>query len=204
MGDGGQQMGTAGTSGGNGAGNGLVTFFGFQDTLSLDARGRFRLPDELANAVRARSKPFPGASGYERLSFYFVPGTGDRIFLYPVPNVQMVIDRFENPPPGMDPAEIRQARDYFYHCMRYVEGDRQNRFGIPDAVREHAGITDDVQRITVVAHNHWLSLGRADLEEQRAQENRQTFRKVSADFMDPAYPTAPTPPASVPEGDEQP
>ncbi len=203
MGDGGQIMGTAGNAREHASGNGLVTFFGFQDTLSLDARGRFRLPDDLAAALRARSLPLPGASGYERLSFYFVPGTEDRAFLYPVPNVQMVIDRFENPPPGMDPSVVRRARDYLYHCMRYVEGDRQNRFSIPDAVREHAGITDDVQRITLVAHNHWLSLGRADLEEQRAQKNRQTFKTAVADLMDPVYPPAPTPPASVPEGDEQ-
>ncbi len=204
MGNSEQAMGAAGFSGENGGGNGLIRIFGFQETLSLDPRGRFRLPDELARALLSKAAPMPGASGYERLAFYFVPGTADRVFLYPVPNVQMVIDRFESPPPGMDPAVVRRARDYFYQCMRYVEGDRQNRFAIPDGVRQHAGISDDVQRVTLVAHNHWLSLGRADLEEQRALEMRETFRAAVDDLMDPVYPPRPTPPASVPEGDEQP
>jgi DNA-binding transcriptional regulator/RsmH inhibitor MraZ len=188
-------------------GNGRVSVVGFQELLSLDNRGRFRLPDDLAGALRTELGRVGGASGYDRLCFYFVPGTGRRIFLYPVPNVQMAIDRFENPPPGMDPALVRRARDYFYFRMRFVEGDRQNRFSIPDGVRQHAGISDDVQRIALVAHNHWLSLGRADLEEQRALENLQTFDAAADELLDPVYPVCPVPPASPaspPEGDEQP
>ena len=200
-------MGAAEIPAGNGGGKGLVRLVAFQEALSLDNRGRFRLPDELAGALRTELGRVGSGSGYDRLALYFVPGTAKRVFLYPVPNVQIAIDRFENPPPGMAPAVVRRARDYFYYRMRFVEGDRQNRFSIPDGVRQHAAISDDVQEVTVVAHNHWLSLGRTDLEEQRALENLETFDRAADELLDPVYPVSPVPPAppeSASEGDGQP
>jgi DNA-binding transcriptional regulator/RsmH inhibitor MraZ len=208
MGEAERKVGTGEITGGIGRGNGLVSLVGFQEVLSLDGRGRFRLPDELAAALHTElGRLGAPAHSYDRLSFYFVPGTARRIFLYPVPNVQLAIDGFESPPPGMDPKVVRRARDYFYYRMRFVEGDRQNRFGLPEGVRQHAGISDDVQRVTLVAHNHWLSLGRTDLEEQRALEDLETFDSAADDLLDPVYavrPAIPTPPAGSTEGDEQP
>jgi DNA-binding transcriptional regulator/RsmH inhibitor MraZ len=203
----GHLMGTVETPAGNQGTNGLVSVVGFQEVLSLDNRGRFRLPDELAAALHTELGRVGSASPYERLAFYFVPGTARRIFLYPVPNVRLAIDRFENPPPGMEPAAVRRARDYFYYRMRFVEGDKQNRLSIPDGVRQHAGIDDDVQQITVVAHNHWISLGRADLEEQRALESVEVFDAAAEELLDPVYPVTPAlprPTAGASEGDEQP
>ena len=189
---------------GNGGAGGLVGIVGFEESLSLDERGRFRLPDELAAALQRELGRVGNGSAYDRLALYFVPAPAKRVFLYPVPNVRLAIERFETPPPGMDPAVVRRTRDYFYYRMRFVEADRQNRFGIPDGVRQHAGIDDDVQQITVVAHNHWLSLSRTDLEEQRALENLATFDSAADDLLDPVYPAFPAPPApsGASEGDE--
>ena len=196
-------MGVIETPTGNGGGNGLVRLVGFEESLSLDERGRFRLPDELSAALQRELGRVGNGAAFDRLALYFVPAAGKRVFLYPVPNVRLAIDRFETPPPGMDPAVVRRARDYFYYRMRFVEADRQNRFGIPDGVRQHAGITDDVQQISIVAHNHWLSLSRTDLEEQRALENLATFDSAADDLLDPVYPAFPAP-FGAPEGDEQP
>lgn len=192
---------------GNSGPNGLVRLFGVQEVLSLDNRGRFRLPDDLAGALRHELGRVGCGSAQDRLALYFVPGTARRIFLYPVPNVHLAVDRFENPPHGLDPAVVRRARDYFYYRMRFVEGDRQNRFNIPEGARQHAGIDDDVQQIAVVAHNYWLSFSRADLEEQRALENLATFDQAADELLDPVYrviPAPPVPPGSASEGDEEP
>ena len=185
----------------------LVRLLGYNESLSLDDRGRFRLPDQMANALQremGRVSDSSSPAPYERLALYFVPGTRERIFLYPAPNIQLAIDRFENPPPGMEPDVIRRARDYFYYRMRFVEADKQNRFLIPEGLREHAGIDEEVEQITVVAHNHWLSLSRSDREEQRAMENLEAFESAAPDLLNPVYPTPPLPTEAAPEGDEHP
>jgi len=191
---------------GNEQANGLVCLKGYQEVLSLDARGRFRLPDDLASRLARELGRVGNGSSEDRLALYFVPGTADRIFLYPAPNVHLAVDRFENPPPGMDPALVRRARDYFYARMRFVEGDRQNRFSIPDGLRQHARIDEDVQQVTIIAHNHWLSLSRSDVEEQRIADNREAFEMAAEDLVDPVYPAHPVPGApsgGAPEGDEE-
>ena len=87
---------------GNNGHPGLVRIFGYQESLRLDARGRFRIPDELAAALQ-RQLGRLGESGaarpaaFERLAFYFVPGTGRRIFLYPTPNIDLAVERFDLP-----------------------------------------------------------------------------------------------------------
>lgn len=186
-------MGVIETPAGNGATGGLVRVVGFQESLSLDERGRFRLPDDLAAALQRELGRVGGGAAFDRLALYFVPASGKRVFLYPVPNVRLALDRFEKPPAGMDPAVVRRARDYFYFRMRFVEADRQNRFSIPDGVRQHAGIDEAVQQITVVAHNNWLSLSRTDMEEQRAVEDLAAFDAAADELLDPV---CPAPPAS--------
>ena len=99
---------------GNDRNQSLVRLFGYQDSLSLDERGRFRLPDDLASAthrelgrVQRVAEPEVPLAAYERLSFYFVPGTQQRVFLYPIPNIDLALERFENPPPDID-AEVSE------------------------------------------------------------------------------------------------
>ncbi|MGD2175924.1 MAG: division/cell wall cluster transcriptional repressor MraZ [Candidatus Brocadiaceae bacterium] len=201
-------MGVIGSPAGDSGNGRLVRLLGFREELSLDRRGRFRLPDSLADLlnqelgrVGQRAGALDQTSGVRRLSFYFVPGTRQRIFVYPVPNISLAVDRFENPPRGMDPDVIRRARDYFYDQMRFVEADKQHRLVIPDGLRQHAGIDEDVQQITLVAHNNWLALTRSELVEQRTAENLEAFQKAAPDLLNPAYP--PRPPAPSETEDEQ-
>jgi len=173
---------------------GLVRIFGYQETVTLDSRGRCRLPDELAAAVqrelgrvqRAAAPDAPPAA-FERLAFYMAPGTRQRIFVYPTPNIRLAIESFESPPPGLPAEVVRQARDYFYYRMRFVEADKQNRLAIPDGLREHAQIGEQVKQITLVAQNHWLALSRAELVEQRAAEGLEAFEKAAPDLLNPVY-----------------
>ncbi len=191
-------MGVAELLAGNNGDRGFVRLFGYQESVSLDTRGRFRLPDDLAAAVhrelgrarRAAGADMPAAA-YERLSFYLAPGTRKRIFVYPIPNADLAVRRFENPPPGMDPEVIRQARDYFYNRVRFVEADKQNRLVIPEGLRQHADIDEQVQQITLVAQNYWLTLSRTELVEQRAAEEQEAFEQVAPDLLDPVYRTPP-------------
>ncbi len=178
------------------SGNGrYVRLFGYQDELSLDSRGRFRLPDQLVAVLRqelGRVRQNEGrlnqAPALERLAFYFVPGTGKRVFLYPAPNIELAIESFEDPPPGMDPDVIRRARDYFYYRMRFVEADKQNRLAIPDGLREHADIEEAVAQVSLIAHNYWLALTRSDVITQRSAENLEAFEQAAPDLLNPAYP----------------
>jgi DNA-binding transcriptional regulator/RsmH inhibitor MraZ len=185
-------MGTVGQSTGNGGRARYVRLFGYQDLLSLDARGRFRLPDELAGALQRELGRLQAAgaadvppTAFQRLSFYFVPGTRQRIFLYPTPNISLALESFENPPRDMDPELVRQARDYFYARMRFSETDRQNRLVIPEALCAHAGIDEQVQQIAVVAQNYWLALMRGELLERRAAESLEAFEQAAPDLLDP-------------------
>ncbi|MFO8006400.1 MAG: hypothetical protein R6V05_01550 [Candidatus Brocadiia bacterium] len=187
--------------------NGLVRLFGYHETLSLDQRGRFRLPDHLAGAlnqelgrVRQAAGALDQTGGPQRLAFYFVPGTRERIFLYPVPNAGLATDSFENPPPGVDPDVLRKARDYFYDLMRFVEADKQNRLLIPEELRTHAGIDQSVEQVTLVAHNNWLALSRSDLAEKRTRENLEAFEQAAPDLLNPVRSRPPE--SSAPEADQ--
>jgi DNA-binding transcriptional regulator/RsmH inhibitor MraZ len=204
MGDTGLQLGAEGRAW-------VVRVFGFQESLKLDNRGRFRLPDDLVGALhRALASAQAGpsaaaapAAAFERLSFYFVPGAGRRILLYPPSNITLAVERFEDPPPGMDPQDVRQARDYFYFRMRFVEADRQNRLLIPEGLREHAGIGPEVEEVSLVAHNYWLALSPSALVRQQVAQRLEAFGRMAPDLLDPAYrtPTVPrdvSPPDPVP------
>lgn len=183
----------------------MVRLFGFRETLSLDDRGRFRMPDTLAGALQqelGRLAPARPAAAFDRLALYFVPGTGQRIFLYPAPNVRLAVDSFESPPPGMDPEQVRRARDYFYQRMRFVEADKQNRFQLPDGLREHADIGEEADRVSLVAHNHWLALSRSDLAERRTQRNLEAFEAAAPDLLNPVYKRPEPPSEHSSEGDE--
>ena len=170
----------------------LVRLFGYHASLSLDARGRFRMPDDLAGAVQLALGRAQGdaqaaapASAFQRLSFYMVPATRERIFLYPVPNVRLAVGRVENPPAEMPADKARGARDYFFRMTRYMEADKQNRLAIPEGLRQHAAIGEDVQQIDLVAQNYWLALSRAEAAEQREAGDRDTFEEVGDDLLDP-------------------
>ena len=179
---------------GNSGSNGLARLLGYQEAVSLDARGRFRLPDDVSGALqrelgrlqRSSTAETPPAA-FERLSFYFVPGTLKRIFLYPTPNIRLAVQSFETPPPGLPPNVVRHARDYFYLRMRFVEADKQNRLVIPEGLRQHAGIDEKVEQITLVAQNYWLALSRTELVEQRAADDLKAFEQAAADLLDPVY-----------------
>ena len=194
---------------GNNGHEGLVRLFGYQETLSLDARGRFRLPDELAGllhremgrAARSAASETP-PSAFERLAFYFVPGTRRRVFLYPTPNVQLAVRSFDRPAPGMSPEVVRQARDYLYNHMRFVEADKQNRLVIPDARRAHGQIDEQVPHIALVAQNYWLTLSRSELVEKEMAENLGAFEQVAPDLLDPVYRTPPGSPPPGPQSDQ--
>jgi DNA-binding transcriptional regulator/RsmH inhibitor MraZ len=189
--------------------NGLVRLIGYHETLRLDERGRFRLPDDLAGALQrelgrtAQANGAAAAMPAGRLALYFVPGTENRVFLYPAPNIDLAVDRFENPPPGMDPQQVRRARDYFYYRMRFVEADKQNRFQVPEGVRQHAEIDEDVQHVSLVAHGNWLSLSRSDAEDQRALDNRAAFEMAAPDLLNPVYRQPQRPVAETPAEDDQ-
>lgn len=177
-------------------GNGrYVRLLGQYDELSLDNRGRFRLPDNLVymvrqelGRVRADEARLNQAPALERLAFYLVPGTRQRVFLYPVPNIDLAVQRFEDPPADMPDDVIRRARDYFYYRMRFVEADKQNRLAIPDGLREHGDIGEGVSHVSLIAHNHWLALTRSDLVEKQKGENLEAFKQVAGDLLDPARP----------------
>jgi DNA-binding transcriptional regulator/RsmH inhibitor MraZ len=202
-------MGTFEPSAGNNGHDGLVRLFGYQETLSLDARGRFRLPDELSGLLHremgrasrsAASAAAPAA--FERLAFYFVPGTRRRVFLYPTPNIDLAVRSFDQPAPGMAPGLVRQARDYFYNHMRFVEADKQNRLVIPDALRRHAQIDDQVQHIALVAQNYWLTLSRSELVEKEMADNLGAFEEVAPDLLDPVYRVTPGQTPPEPQSDQ--
>lgn len=198
-------MGFIGSQAGDNGAIGLVPLYGYQDDLSLDARGRFRVPDELASLVQralgqaqAQAVPAGAPPTYQRLAFYFVPGPGRRIFLYPVTNIGLAIERFENPPAGIDPQALRDARDYFYQTMRYVEADKQNRFQVPDGLRRHARLDDDVDRVSLVAHNNYLVLAPSQEVERALASKLDAFEQAAPDLLDPAYGTpAPLPGAEM-------
>ncbi len=179
---------------GNNGKDGLVRLYGYQGTVSLDGRGRFRLPDDLAAALhralgavsRSASADTPPAV-FERLSFYFVPAPLNRIFIYPTCNIRLAVQSFESPPPGLQPDVVRRARDYFYLRMRFVEADRQNRLVIPDGLRLHAGIGERVEQIALVAQNYWLALSRTELVEERTADDAKAFEEASPDLLDPVY-----------------
>jgi len=198
------------TTGNNGK-SGLVRLYGYQTTVSLDGRGRFRLPDDLAaalhralGAVRQSPPSETPPAVFERLSFYFVPGPLERIFLYPTCNIRLAVQSFESPPPGLKPDVVRRARDYFYLRMRFVEADRQNRLVVPEGLRLHAGIDERVEQIALVAQNYWLALSRTELVEERTKDDWKAFEEASPDLLDPVYRTPGSPPGGPPQPDQQP
>jgi len=187
-------MGVAELFSGNNGDRRFVLLRGYQETVSLDSRCRFRVPDELAALIQAELGRLKAASSselppmaYQRLAFYFVPGTRGRIFLYPVPNIDLAIRLFESPPPGMDPAQVRRARDYLYLRMRFVEADKQNRLIIPEGLRQHGGIDEKVQQVTLVGRNYWLELMRSEQVEERIAAEREAFEELGDDLLDPVY-----------------
>lgn len=190
--------GALGSRTGNNGDIALVQIFGYRETLSLDARARFRLPDELAGMLhralgraQARGQAAGPPAAFERLTFYLVPGPGRRVLLYPPTNIHLAVERFENPPAGMDAGAIRQARDYFYDRMRFVEADRQNRLLLPEGLRVHAGIGEEVKQIALVAHNYWLALAPAELVEELTAARLDAFEKMAPELLDPAHRTPP-------------
>jgi len=65
-----------------------VHIYGFRESLRLDDRSRFRIPDELAAILheefgRTRGESNVPSSAFQRLGFYFAPGPASKIFLYP-------------------------------------------------------------------------------------------------------------------------
>jgi DNA-binding transcriptional regulator/RsmH inhibitor MraZ len=166
---------------------------------------RFRLPDHLAGhlhhemgRVEGQSN-LPPAAG-RRMGFYFVPGTRERVFLYPAQNIDIAISRFESPPPGVDPAQVRKARDYFYSMMTFVEADKQNRLQIPQHLCEHAGLDEGASQIVLVGHNLWLSLSRAAAAEEIEADGREALEAIGPDILDPVTPQQPPGPAGPAQG----
>jgi len=170
----------------------LVHVFGHRETLSLDPRFRFRLPDELARRLQHEMGRLAGRSDlppstFERLAFYFVPGTNGRLFLYPAQNIGVAIGRFENPPAGQDPDLIRAARDYFYNMMCFVEADRQNRLQIPQHLLEHAGIDSDEGNVVLTAHDLWLAVAKGSVARELDAQGRTALDEVGPGVLDPVY-----------------
>jgi len=175
----------------------LVHTFGHRELLSLDSRYRFRLPDDVARKLDREMGRVAGQSdlpptAFERLSFYLVPGTNERLFLYPAPNIRVAIDRFENPPPGQDPALLRSARDYFYGMMCFVEADRQNRLQIPDHLREHAGINGAEDHVVLICHNLWLTVVKGSAAKQLDSTGREALEQVGPSVLDPVNTAQPS------------
>jgi len=171
----------------------LVRIFGYRETLSLDSRHRFRLPDSLAANLYQEQGRLAGNSNIpptalRRLAFYFVPGTRRRIFLYPAPNIEIAIERFESPPTVEDPEELRAARDYFYGAMTFVEADRQNRLQIPDHLLEHGEMDGNERQVVLVSHNHWLSIAKASVAAELDARGREALDKVGPNVLDPVEP----------------
>jgi len=169
---------------------GLVHLFGFRELLRLDDRFRFRIPDHLAGRLHreigrvAGNAQMPPAA-FERLSFYFVPGPRQRLLLFSSVNIRVAIQRFERPASPSDAAMVRAARDYFYSMMRFVEADRQNRFAIPDHLREHAGIEGAEREVLLTTHNLWLVLARGSLAVEEDRKGREAFDQIGDDILDP-------------------
>ncbi len=176
--------------------NDLVHTFGHRESLSVDGRMRFRLPDHLAGHLQREMGRVDGQSNLppaaqQRMGFYFVPGTQDRIFLYPAQNIDVAISRFESPPPDADSQRVRQARDYFYSMMTFVEADRQNRLQIPEHLCEHADLGEDCDQIVLVGHNLWLSISRSETAEDMQAEGREALEEIGGDILDPVSPANP-------------
>ena len=169
---------------------GLMHVYGYRERLKMDQRFRFRIPDTLSGKLfqelgRVQSGSNMPPAAFDRLSFYFVPGPGKKLFLYPPGNEKVAVDRFENPPPSADPAQVRAARDYFYSQMRFVEADKQNRVVIPEHLREHAGLDEDEDEVLLVAHNLWLVLTPGSAAPENKQTGKQAFDQLGADILDP-------------------
>jgi DNA-binding transcriptional regulator/RsmH inhibitor MraZ len=167
----------------------LVHIFGHREILTLDARGRFRIPDELARELYQEYARAAGQSNLppralQRLSFYLVPGTRRRIFLYPPTNIHVAVERFENPPAGQDPEQVRAARDYFYGMMCFAEADRQNRVQIPDHLREHAGINGKERQILISGHNLWLTVTRSSAAREMQTKGMEALENVGPSVLD--------------------
>ena len=171
----------------------VIHVYGYGASLKLDARFRFRLPDDLSGHLRtelgrlAGDSPLPTAM-LSRLSFYLVPGPHARLLLYPGPNIRVAIDCFENPQVSGDPAQIRQARDYFYKMMRFVETDTQGRILLPEHLRRHAGIATPREEVVLTGHNLWLTLVRGSLAAEEDLRGREALDAFGADVIDPVRP----------------
>lgn len=168
----------------------FVRVFGYREMLRLDRRFRFRVPDHLAvdlhrelGRVVGASKLPPGA--FHRLAFYMVPGPGQKMLLYPSPNIELAVERFENPAVVVERRKVRAARDYFYGMMRFVEADRQNRIVVPEHLRQHAGIDGREDRVLLVAHNQWLVLMKGSLAAQEERAGKEALEEIGADVLDP-------------------
>ena len=174
----------------------LVHVHGYRSSLKLDSRFRFRLPDDLSAYLRVEfGRAAAGASmpsaALSRLAFYLVPGPGQRLLLYPGPNIKVAIERFENPSVGADPAQLRQARDYFYSMMRFLDADAQGRILLPPHLRRHAGIETPNEGIVLTSHNLWLTLMQASVAEEEDLRVREALEAVGADVLDPVWPARP-------------
>jgi DNA-binding transcriptional regulator/RsmH inhibitor MraZ len=184
----------------------LVTLVGFQAVVSKDKRGRLRMPEEMVRMVDRRLARLQGmlggAVGPQRQAFYFTPATGSRLFLYPLPNIELAKRRINNPPRSMDPERARAVRDYFYETVAYAEPDRQNRLQIPDALSEHAKL-DDVDQVKIVAHDYYFVLEAAEQAEEGRSERRVIFENAAVDLMDPAYGYEELQPDPVPKDSQQ-
>lgn len=169
---------------------GLVHICGYPQVLSLDERFRFRIPDDLAQRLHREMGRVAGDShmppaAFERLSLYFVAGPNQRILLFAPCNIRVPMQRFENPPPGADPVQIRAARDYFYRMMQFVEADRQNRFVIPEHLRQHGGIDEPEREVLLITHDLWLVLVRSSLAREEDRMGREALDQLGADIIDP-------------------
>ena len=167
-----------------------VHIYGFRESLRLDDRSRFRIPDELAAILheefgRTRGESNVPSSAFQRLSFYFAPGPASKIFLYPASNIEVALERLENPPSGADPTQVRAARDYFYNMLRFVEADRQNRIIIPEHLREHGELGAEEKQVVLVSHDLWLAIMKGSVAKQEDQAGREAFDRIGADMLDP-------------------
>lgn len=174
----------------------LIEIFGRGDPLSLDARKRFRLPDALVDELRVAFHRVAthtdlSPDAINRLPFYFAPGTQNRIFLVPAPNLHVLTDRLEHPAAGSDPVQVRKARDYFYSLLRYADADRQNRLQIPDALQRHAGIEDGAESVSLICRGLWFVLCRAETEQQMLADGKAAFDQYGDDLLDPIEPGMP-------------
>jgi MraZ protein len=155
------------------------------------------VPDELARELtgelaRAAAQSNLPPRALQRLSFYLVPGTQRRIFLYPPTNIQVAVQRFESPPPGQDPAQVRAARDYFYSMMGFAEADRQNRVQIPDHLREHAGLDAKERQALIAGHNLWLTIVKSSAAKEMQEKGFSALEEVGPNVLDRVDTTQPS------------